>query len=241
MAENYSDILRVRIGRVRASVKAGNYFPVAGKDTVRIDAETEWGQTSEWQTQDGSGGTVTTAGNLVKQKDSKSIAISYGGELLQKFIARNNLTETAVSKRIYAMLPQVLPYFTVSASEVVRVGELFVVTVSPEHGYSGASTMVVKVYRENEDSYPVKTLTEITGRPMSDGTVAFTSSFDNASDRGIYDVEVDVTDTATGVTSSKRIDKLITVVPALCPRPADTTQGYETITVQAEKQYEMRL
>lgn len=83
MAENYSDILRVRIGRVRASVKADNYFPVAGKDTVRIDAETRWGQTSEWQTQDGSGGTVTTAGSLVKQKDSKSIAISYGGELLQ--------------------------------------------------------------------------------------------------------------------------------------------------------------
>ena len=241
MAENYSDILRVRIGRVRASVKADNYFPVAGKDTVRIDAETRWGQTSEWQTQDGSGGTVTTAGSLVKQKDSKSIAISYGGELLQKFIARNNLTETAVSKRIYAMLPQVLPYFTVSASEVVRVGELFVVTVSPEHGYSGGGEMAVKVYRENEDSSPVKTLTEITGRPMSDGTVAFTSSFDSASDRGIYDVEVDVTDTATGVTSSKRIDKLITVVPALCPRPADTTQGYETITVQAEKQYEMHL
>ena len=96
MAENYSDILRVRIGRVKASVKADNYFPVAGRDTIQIDAETRWGQTSEWQTQDGSGSTVATAGNLVKQKDSKSIAISDGGELVQKFIARNNLTETAV-------------------------------------------------------------------------------------------------------------------------------------------------
>lgn len=241
MAEIYNDILKVQIGRVKASVKADNYFPVAGKDTIQIDAETRWGQTSEWQTQDGSGSTVTTAGNLVKQKDSKSIAISDGGELVQKFIARNNLTETIVSKRIYAMLPQVLPYFTVSASEVVRVGELFVVTVSPEHGYSGGGEMVVKVYRENEDSSPIKTLTEITGRPMSDGTVAFASSFDNASDRGIYDVEVDITDRETGVTFSKRIDKLITVVPALCPKPADTTRGYETITVQAEKQYEIRL
>lgn len=241
MAEIYNDILKVQIGRVKASVKADNYFPVAGKDTIQIDAETRWGQTSEWQTQDGSGSTVTTAGNLVKQKDNKSIAISDGGELVQKFIARNNRTETIVSKRIYAMLPQVLPYFTVSASEVVRVGELFVVTVSPEHGYSGGGEMVVKVYRENEDSSPIKTLTEITGRPMSDGTVAFASSFDNASDRGIYDVEVDITDRETGVTFSKRIDKLITVVPALCPKPADTTRGYETITVQAEKQYEIHL
>lgn len=58
--------------------------------------------------------------------------------------------------------------------------------------------MVVKVYRENEDSSPIKTLTEITGRPMSDGTVVFASSFDNASDRGIYDVEVDITDRETG-------------------------------------------
>ena len=42
MAENYSDILRVRIGRVKASVKADNYFPVAGRDTIQIDAETRW-------------------------------------------------------------------------------------------------------------------------------------------------------------------------------------------------------
>ncbi|MCS2341153.1 hypothetical protein NXV89_15680 [Bacteroides uniformis] len=37
------------------------------------------------------------------------------------------------------------------------------------------------------------------------------------SDRGIYDVEVDVTDVLTGVTFTKRINKLITVTPALAP------------------------
>mgnify|MGYP000090892437 FL=1 len=46
MAEIYNDILKVQIGRVKASVKADNYFPVAGKDTIQIDAETRWGQTS---------------------------------------------------------------------------------------------------------------------------------------------------------------------------------------------------
>lgn len=242
MAEIYEDILKVRIGRVKASVKADNYFPVAGRDAVVIDAETKWGQTSEWQTQDGSGGVVTSGGNLTKQKDSKSIAISGGGELLQKFIARNNLSETVVAKRIYAIAPQALPYFDITATEVVRVGDIGYLNITAENGYptSRSNTIAARVYKENE-SEVVKRIGFDTSRPGPTVWASSAFSFDNASDRGIYDVEVDVTDTLTGLTLTKRINKLITVTSKLCPKPADTTQGYEVFTVQAERQYEIHL
>ena len=68
--EVYTGKLKVQIGRVQASAISDNYFPVVGQ-TVKIDASTKWGQSSEWQTQDGGGNTVTTAGKLTLQKDSK--------------------------------------------------------------------------------------------------------------------------------------------------------------------------
>ena len=151
MAELYSNILKAQIGRVSAKAKSDNYFPVAGKDSIRIDAETKWGQTSEWQTQDGGGGTATTAGNLARQHDYKSVTILGEGELNQKFTARNYLTETVVSKVIYAMLPQVLPYFNVTATETVRVGDTGYIKITAENGYATSrnSSITARIYREN--------------------------------------------------------------------------------------------
>lgn len=226
MAENYNDIVKVRIGRVTAKVVTDNYFPVVG-ETVTMDAATRWGQSSEWQTQDGGGSTVTAAGNLTLQKDRKSILISDAGELKQKFIGRNSLSQAEVVKAIYAMQAQALPYFDVTASEVVRVGDVGSINIKPENGYSSECSAVIRIYKENETFNPVKTLTEIAGRPTVDGMVSYAFDFGNDSDRGVYDVEVDVTDTASGKMLSKRINKLITVTPRLCPKPADTTQGYE--------------
>lgn len=227
MAENYNDIVKVRIGRVTAKVVADNYFPVVG-ETVTMDAATRWGQSSEWQTQNGGGSTVTAAGNLTLQKDSKSILIADAGELKQKFIGRNSLSQAEVVKAIYAMQAQSLPYFDIEATEVVRVGFGGNIRVMPENGYRGASgyTAEVRIYQEH-GLVPVKTITEATGRPTPNDDRSYVFEFDSDSDRGIYDVEVDVTDTATGKTLSKRINKLITVTPRLCPKPADTTQGYE--------------
>lgn len=228
MAELYSNILKAQIGRVSAKAKSDNYFPVAGKDSIQIDAETKWGQTSEWQTQDGGGGTATTAGNLARQHDYKSVTILGEGELNQKFTARNYLTETVVSKVIYAMLPQVLPYFNVTATETVRVGDTGYIKITAENGYATSrnSSITARIYREN-GTEPVKTVGFDTSRPGPTYWASSAFSFSGASDRGIYDVEVDVTDTLSGVTFTKRINKLITVTPKLCPKPSDTTQGYE--------------
>lgn len=231
MAEVYNDILKGQIGRVTAKAKADNYFPVIG-EAVRIDAETRWGQTSEWQTKDSVGGdVVTSAGNLTMQKDSKSVVIAGAGELRQKFIAGNKLFSTEVLKTVYAMQPQALPYFQVKADEVIRVGEPGSIRITPDNGYLAplSHATLVRIYRENETVSPVKTLTGITGRPGVDGTISFSLSFDSVSDRGIYDIEVDVTDETSGVTFTQRHNKLITVTPALCPKPADMGTGYEVV------------
>lgn len=239
MAKIYNDILKVRIGRVKASASVNNYFPVTG-ETITIDAETKWGQSSEWQIQDGSGNTTTVAGNLVHNKDSRQILIASGGELQQKFIGRNNLAEASVIKKIYAMLPQELPYFNLCASkEIIRADGISTqIRVSPENGYSGNYEIVVRVYKENEMVTPFASFTNsIQGEGYK-----YVDFFTLVSaDRGIYDVEVDCIDSITGKMLTKRVDKLITITPKLCPKPADTTQGYDTITVMAEKQYEIHL
>ena len=80
------------------------------------------------------------------------MTLSAAGELVQKFIARNSLTETVVSKMVYAMHPQTLPYFDVTANEIVRVGDLGTVTVALKNGYTGSCEITVKAYKENEDA-----------------------------------------------------------------------------------------
>lgn len=228
MAENYNDILKVRIGRVTAKAVADNYFPIIGQ-TVKIDATTRWGKTSEWQIQNGNGNTTTEAGKLTLQKDSKSIAIANAGELKQKFVGRNSVSEVEVIKAIYAMEAQTLPYFNIEAVEVVRVGEIGNISVSPENGYpdSRERTIEARIYKENETANPVKTLSFDVGRPTPSGEYKSAFQFTEAAERGVYDVEIDVTDTETGITLSQRHNKLITVTPKLCPKPADTTQDYE--------------
>ena len=102
---------------------------------------------SKWQRQYG-----YISGNLNLNKDSKELTLSAAGELVQKFIARNSLTETVVSKMVYAMHPQTLPYFDVTANEIVRVGDLGTVTVALKNGYTGSCEITVKAYKENEDA-----------------------------------------------------------------------------------------
>lgn len=246
MSESYIDKLKVQIGRVKAKAKADNYFPVVSEDTVTINAQTKWGQSSEWQIQDGSGDITTTAGNLYLDKDSKEIIAVSAGELQQKFIARNYLTETVVSKMIYAMVPQVLPYFDVTANEIVRVGDLGTVTVALKNGYTRDCEITVKAYKEN-GAVVNRTFNAI-GRPSIDYKYGFSSSFSEASDRGIYDIEVDVKDTTSGITFTKKINKLVTVTPKLCPQPEDTTSGYEVVATYRSivsyggtKNFEIRL
>ena len=225
--EVYTGKLKVQIGRVQASAVVNHYFPVIGQ-TIKIDATTKWGKTSEWQTQSGDGNTDTTAGSLNLNKDSKELTLSAAGELVQKFIARNSLTETVVSKMVYAMHPQTLPYFGVTADEVVRVGANGTLIVMMENGYKGNSEIAVRLYKENQAV--VHKVLESTGRPTPDYQYPFNYVFPEESERGIYDIEVDVKDTSSGVTFTKRINKLITVIPQLCPKPDDVTTGYEVVS-----------
>lgn len=227
MAERYNDILKVSIGKVLASALIDNYFPLVG-ESIRIDATTKWGQTSEWQIQNGGGQTVNSAGSLLHNRDSKEVDIVGPGELRQRFIGRNSLFSAAVQKTVYAMAAQGLPYFDVKADkEIVRTdSEVSRICIYPENGYTGAHTVVIRVYRENEESNPVATFTNVTQGEGYEYAEFFVSK---PSDRGIYDVEVDVADTSTGTTFSKRINKLITVTPRLAPEPADRTAGYRDI------------
>ena len=232
--ETYVDKLKMQIGVASAKVRADNYFPLIG-DTVTMNAETRWGQTSGWQLDTGTG-TTNEDGNLTNQKDSHQVTVANDGELQQKFTVENYLTEAEVFKTLYAMQPQALPYFDIETTEVARVGDTFTLKTVPENGYALACTGVCRIYKENETESPSKTLTLSPGTGTS--VLETSVSFSEASERGIYDVEVDVTDTASGVTLSKRVNKLITVVPKLCPKPADTSTGYEVAsTYKAQTSY----
>lgn len=248
MPELYVDKIKTQIGRITGTAVADNYFPFPGQN-VRIDAALKWAQATEWHTQDGSGKTVVSAGDLTLQRDSKVIPIVAAGELKQALTASNYLDSLSVVKTIYAMVRQSLPYFSVTTEkEVVRAGDTGYIDISGEHGYHiESSRIVARLYRENETGIPVKTL-EFPVKQTPDGSRHGRFLFDLCADRGIYDVEVDVTDTTSGITFSKRIDKLVTVVPALCPQPADTSTGYEVsstydsmTTYTGKKTFEIRL
>ena len=185
--ETYVDKLKMQIGQASAKVKADNYFPLIG-DTVTMNAETKWGQTSEWQLNTGNG-TTTEDGNLTKQKDSHQVTIASDGELQQKFTVENYLTEAEVVKTLYAMQPQTLPYFDIETTEVARVGDSFTLRTVPENGYALACTGVCRIYKENETENPTKTLTLSPGTGIS--VLETTVSFSEASERGIYDTNTD--------------------------------------------------
>lgn len=224
--ETYTHALKVQIGRVLATAMSDDYFPIVGTN-VNISASTKWAKTSEWQLQDGSGQTVTQAGTIVLQKDGKTVLVTAEGELKQIFIARNPLSETTVQKTVYAMRPQPLPYFDVVASkEIIRTdGEGTTLRTVPENGYSGNYTATVRVFKENEET----SLMVIPATPVSGDTPNVKAVNFSLTERGIYDVEVDVTDITSGITFSKRINKLVTAMPRLAPEPSDRESGYRDI------------
>ena len=151
MKESYSNILKVSIGKVLAKTIIDNYFPIVGQD-IRIDATTKWGQTSEWQIQNGDGHTTTVTGNLLHDKDSQTVTITGTGELQQKFTGKNFAFSTDVLKTVYAMTTQNLPYFDIKVSnEIIRTdNEISRIMIYPENGYTGAHTVIARIYKENE-------------------------------------------------------------------------------------------
>lgn len=238
MAEVYNNSLKIGIGRVSAKTLSNNYFPVVG-ESIKITAETKWTTASEWQTKSTSSVVDTTTGAPVSGKEEKTIPINEAGELPQKYIAKNSIGQKEISKTIYAMEAQTLPYFKTAAKEILRVGDTNgYISVTPENGYSKTRerNIVIRVYKENKPEV-FKTITNHI-EELEDGTRKFPVDFMNESDRGIYDVEVDVTDVLGNTKLSQRHNKLITVTPKLCPKPADLTTGYEVaLTYKARTTY----
>ena len=152
------------------------------------------------------------------ENPSETVDMSAAGEFIQSVSVSNDSGNASVRKIAYPMLPATEPYFMVTATEIVRVGERGYLSIYAENGYATSrnNTIVARIYKENEPE-PVKTVGFDTSRPGPTVWAASPYTFDAVSDRGIYDVEVDVTDVLTGVTFTKRINKLITVTPRLPP------------------------
>lgn len=246
MAEEYTDILCVGPGAVKASIVPSDYFPLVG-DTVTLDGTTRWAQTAEWQTQNGDGTTETETAMLTLQRTSKSISVVAAGELVQILSASNKASSGCSKKTLYAMEAQTLPYFDIDydhTAQVIRAGsDNGTINLKTENGYSkdladpGQVSVEIRIYKENWTSDPVV-------------TKSYENDLFTLSSRGIYDVEIDVTDVESGITLSKRVNKLITVIPALCPQPDDLATGYEvavtytgwtTYDKSGEKTFEVRL
>ena len=246
--QTYKGKLVGSIGRVALNVKASNAFPVIGEE-VTLTALTRWAQRVQFGLLPAVGGNASVDDvRNTSQETVSALTVEGAGDLGQTVRALNYEADGTTPKFsmdkqrfLYAMAPQELPYFDVSASEVVRVGEDGYIKIYPENGYdtSRGNTITVRIYRENETGAPVKIMTFDTGNP---GPAVWASSiftFDKASDRGIYDVEVDATDALTGVTLTKRINKLITVTPRLAARPAEDQEPFGVITGDKGTQIKM--
>lgn len=236
MSQIYNNKLIGGIGRVQLNTKASNSFPLVG-ETVTLQALTKWAQRIEFiKKQSLEGSPINETINNTSQATETTITVTTEGELQQKVRAMNfdndgitGLFSAEKSRYLYAMQPQQLPYFDVEVSEIVRVGDIGSITVKPDNGYSFTRehTITAKIYREDEKGNPVRTLTFDTGGTVEGDTDSF--SFSEASDRGIYDIEVSVTDVLLGRTLVKRINKIITITPRLAVRPSEGQQPFGII------------
>lgn len=217
----YSEILKSLIGIPSVNLSIDNSFPLIDSQ-VNLTANSRWVKTHNYTINDGDSITQDTIPSTIGSSN-KSIVVKQQGELKQKVEVENSSGVSSSEKILYSMQAQIDPYFEVEATEIVRVGEPLTIKVIPDNGYSGDSVKVIRIYKENTHDNPVVTYNG------SDNT--YTHTFQNKQDRGIYDVEVDVTDQLTNTTFSKRINKLVTVTPALASRE----QAIEYLVPDAKK------
>lgn len=244
--QTINDKLVAGIGRVSLATRTSESFPLVG-EKVRLTALTRWAERVSFKkmsTPDASP-TEETVENTT-QSTSTELTVAAEGELRQDIRAWNygsyaDERFSSFRKRfLYAMSRQPLPYFRIEATEIVRVGETGYIKIISENGYATSrdNTIVARIYRENE-SRPITTIGFDTSRPGPTYWASSAFSFGNPSDRGIYDVEVDATDILTGVTLTKRVNKLITVTPRLAARPVEGQEPIGTITGGGNTQIKM--
>lgn len=213
--ERYNEILKAIIGIPELSVNVSNPFPVKG-DTVTLETSGKWLREHNYAINDGSGESNEVI-PAVLGKSRKDIIFNNAGEIMQTISGTNASGEVEVRKNIYVSEAALEPYFSIYVDkEIIRNdGERTTIILTADNGYDFTRERFVRIdiYRENEETNPALTITELTlaDGKLQTGGISFT-------DRGIYDVEVTFSDTVSGTTFVKRINKLITVTPALAPR-----------------------
>ena len=158
-----NDKLVAGIGRVSLTTKTTESFPLVGEKVI-LTALTKWAQRVNFKKMSDPAAPQTeeTVENTT-QSTSSELTVAAEGELRQDIRAWNygSYADERFSdfkKRfLYAMLPQTLPYFTVKATEIARVGETGSILIVSENGYpdSRARTMQSRIYKENDKANPV--------------------------------------------------------------------------------------
>lgn len=215
--KNYTEKIKAKIGIPKLDVLVSNPFPLINEN-VTLSSFSKWIDNHEYTTNNGEDNVVNITSSVLG-RSSKEIQVKRKADITQSVSASNASGNVKVDKTIYIMEPAVEPYFDVAVSkEIVRNdGESTRIILEAENGYSFTREydVVVRVYKENEESLPLYTLTKDrfyieNGKLISDELI-----FDI---RGIYDIETDLKDIQENKTFYKRINKLITVTPKLAVR-----------------------
>ncbi len=153
----YHEILKALIGIPSLSARLDNPFPLVG-DKVTISSTSEWVRQHEYLL-DGGAGPERSVLDCVLGKSSETVDMSAAGEFIQSVSVSNDSGNASVRKIAYPMLPATEPYFMVTATEIVRVGERGYLSIYAENGYATSrnNTIVARIYKENEPE-PLKTV-----------------------------------------------------------------------------------
>lgn len=237
MKEEYAGKIKAGIGNVGLSAVVSDSFPLVG-DTVRLSSAMKWAQSINFKTESTAGVVTEENRTGISQQETKDLLIGSEGDLKQVLTAGNPISSKEVVKYIYANAPRTEPYYDLSATkEIIRTdGETTRIKLTAENGYdfTRPSVVSVKIYRENDYTEPVKTLTNADFTVTSGEMISIEISI---AKRGIYDVIADYTDSGSGLTISKQINKLVTVTPALAPRPTPEQVAANDYTTQNTIEY----
>lgn len=228
--EKYENIIKAVIGVPQLEVKVSNPYPIIG-ETVTLNSTGKWLDRHNYLLNDGRQESREMIATVLG-KSSKDIVFNDYGEIQQIVNGENASGGIEVRKTIYVSEAAVEPYFSIAVTkEIIRTdGETTRIILSPESGYDFQRDRIiaVRVYDENTDMEPALSLSGmdfiLSGKELHSTDISLDA-------RGAYDIEVDYTDVERGTTFSKRINKLITVTPALAPRP----EAYEFLIPDAKK------
>ncbi|MDD2954602.1 MAG: hypothetical protein PHC95_15865, partial [Parabacteroides sp.] len=236
MKETYNSNIKSGIGRVQLSTVVSNSFPLVG-DSVRLSSAMKWAQTVSFKTESSAGVPQEDNRTEITQSQTKDVAVSSEGDLKQVIIAGNSISSKEEIKYLYAIQPRTEPYYNLELTkEIIRNdGEATQIKITSENGYdlSRECTISLCVYKENSDVL-IKSLTR-DDFTLSDNILI--SDGITVLQRGIYDISIDYTDTTANVTISKQINKLLTVTPALAPRPTQSQIDNKEYTVMNTVSY----